>query len=198
MSYDEESDVLAKTGETEIFHADSVIFAIGQSINSGVFQTISEIVISEKGVIEIDKNMMTGASGIFAGGDVIPGKRSVTHAIGHAKKAANCIDAYLRGTVYVANAKNEVANFKKLNTSYFKKHLRSKEVASLDEIKIEASRCFSCGNCFHCDNCYGYCPDNAIIKHPDGSLQINYDYCKGCGICASECPCGAIKMGFDS
>ncbi|MDR1333863.1 MAG: 4Fe-4S binding protein, partial [Holosporaceae bacterium] len=99
-----------------------------------------------------------------------------------------------------APERKEVANFKKLNTSYFKKHLRLKTSEgdiSSHEAKTEASRCFSCGNCFHCDNCYGYCPDNAIIKHPDGSLEINYDYCKGCGICASECPCGAIKMGFD-
>jgi 2-oxoacid:acceptor oxidoreductase delta subunit (pyruvate/2-ketoisovalerate family) len=55
----------------------------------------------------------------------------------------------------------------------------------------------SCGNCFGCDNCYGACPDNAVIKTGPGGpgdYEIDYDYCKGCGICAAECPCGAIAM----
>ena len=45
-----------------------------------------------------------------------------------------------------------------------------------------------------CGNCYGVCPDNAIAKLADGSYEIDYDYCKGCGLCAAECPCGAIEM----
>ena len=69
-------------------------------------------------------------------------------------------------------------------------------VGGLDESNAlyEARRCMSCGNCFSCDNCYGMCPDNAIIKHGSGHFEINLEYCKGCGICASECPCGAIEM----
>lgn len=207
MNYDEECDILSNSGETEILQADSVIFAIGQSVDEGILDGVDGIVVSEKGVIEIDKNMMTGAAGIFAGGDVVPCKRTVTNAIGHGKKAAKCIDAYLRCAEIVANKKPEVATFKKLNTAYFEKNARN-EASSLGEISFEeknislsdkeiiseSQRCFSCGNCFHCDNCYGYCPDNAVIKHPDGTLEFNYDYCKGCGICASECPCGAIKM----
>jgi Pyruvate/2-oxoacid:ferredoxin oxidoreductase delta subunit len=39
------------------------------------------------------------------------------------------------------------------------------------------------------------CPDNAVIKlGPGKRFQFNYDYCKGCGLCVAECPCGAIKM----
>ncbi len=55
----------------------------------------------------------------------------------------------------------------------------------------------SCGSCFACDNCYGVCPGNAVLKLiPAGSYsyEINLDYCEGCGICAKECPCGAIEM----
>ena len=59
---------------------------------------------------------------------------------------------------------------------------------------FEARRCMSCGNCFGCDNCYGVCPDNAIAKLADGSYEIDYDYCKGCGLCVTECPAGAIEM----
>jgi 2-oxoacid:acceptor oxidoreductase delta subunit (pyruvate/2-ketoisovalerate family) len=150
------------------------------------------------------------------------GKRTVTHAIGHGKKAARHIDAHLRGVELRPNVKGTVANFKKLNIDYFENsprgqnpqdkflgtdHNSSKpQRISFDEMgisytpeetRVEASRCFSCGNCSHCDNCYGYCPDNAIKKHPDGELEINYDYCKGCGICVSECPCGAMQMVSD-
>jgi 2-oxoacid:acceptor oxidoreductase delta subunit (pyruvate/2-ketoisovalerate family) len=48
-----------------------------------------------------------------------------------------------------------------------------------------------------CDNCYGMCPDNAVVKlDPSGSYayEIDLDHCKGCGICAQECPAGAIRM----
>ncbi|MCV4861090.1 glutamate synthase, partial [Escherichia coli] len=61
-------------------------------------------------------------------------------------------------------------------------------VQGLDERNalFEARRCLSCGNCFSCDNCYGVCPDNAVIKlgEPGEAYAIDYDYCKGCGICA--------------
>lgn len=72
-------------------------------------------------------------------------------------------------------------------------------VHGLDESTalFEARRCMSCGNCLACDNCYGVCPDNAVIKLPQGgayAYEVDYDYCKGCGVCAQECPCGAIEM----
>jgi 2-oxoacid:acceptor oxidoreductase delta subunit (pyruvate/2-ketoisovalerate family) len=39
------------------------------------------------------------------------------------------------------------------------------------------------------------CPDNAVLKLASaGDYEFDYDYCKGCGICAHECPCGAIDM----
>ena len=51
------------------------------------------------------------------------------------------------------------------------------------------------GNCFECDNCFGVCPDNAVVKlGPGQRYEFDYDYCKGCGICVSECPCGAIDL----
>ncbi|MDR1551416.1 MAG: FAD-dependent oxidoreductase [Holosporaceae bacterium] len=210
MNYDEEFEILSKSGDTEVFQADSVIFAIGQAMDTGFFRDFDAIRVTEKGRIEVDRNMMTQEEGIFAGGDIVPGKRSVTTAIGHAKKAARGIDTYVRGVTMPNKTKNDVAHFKKLNTVYYRKDPRINVSRPNDlsfheigvsysdrEIVRQASRCFSCGNCFHCYNCYEYCPDNAIIKHLDGSLEINYNYCKGCGICSSECPCGAIRMVAD-
>ena len=67
-----------------------------------------------------------------------------------------------------------------------------------DTALYEARRCLSCGNCFGCDNCFGVCPDNADpqdrAERRRPGYAIDYDYCKGCGLCVSECPCGAIEV----
>jgi 2-oxoacid:acceptor oxidoreductase delta subunit (pyruvate/2-ketoisovalerate family) len=142
----------------------------------------------------------------------VPGEQSVTVATGQGKKAARHIDAYLRGSAYVKPEAHEPATFSRLNTWYYTDADASKQPllnlvrrrSSFDEIVggldadtalLEARRCLSCGNCFNCDNCYAVCPDSAVIKlGPGKRYAINYDYCKGCGLCAEECPCGAIDM----
>lgn len=48
--------------------------------------------------------------------------------------------------------------------------------------------------CIKCLICWVYCPDLAIERLEDDSVKINYYYCKGCGICAEECPTKAIQM----
>ena len=63
----------------------------------------------------------------------------------------------------------------------------------------EAERCFNCGMCNQCDNCYLFCPDLAVCR--DDSLQgrhINFDYCKGCGLCVVECPRNAMVLEEES
>ena len=165
-----------------------------------------------QGVVQVGEQMMTGEDGLFAGGDCIGGASTMTTAVGHGKAAARNIDAWLHGTTYVAPPKHQVATFDRLNTWYYAdapKTIRPmldiiRRQSSFDEVQggldesnalFEARRCLSCGNCFECDNCYGVCPDNAVIKlGPGKRFEFNYDYCKGCGICVSECPCGAINM----
>jgi len=48
--------------------------------------------------------------------------------------------------------------------------------------------------CVKCLNCWLYCPEGTIIRHEDDSVSVDYEYCKGCGICANECPTKAIEM----
>jgi NADPH-dependent glutamate synthase beta subunit-like oxidoreductase len=199
------------TGEVETLAADSVVLALGQDVDLSLLKGVPGLVIRD-GVVQVGPNMMTGYLGIFAGGDMVPSERTVTVAVGHGKKAARHIDAWLRGGHYVAPSKHELASFDKLNTWYYSdapKTVRptldtvrrqstfDEVVGSLDETNAlyEARRCLSCGNCFECDNCYGVCPDNAVIKlGPGNRFEFNFDYCKGCGLCEAECPCGAIQM----
>jgi 2-oxoacid:acceptor oxidoreductase delta subunit (pyruvate/2-ketoisovalerate family) len=199
------------TGELETLAADSLVLALGQDVDLALLDGVPGLAIKD-GTVQVAPNMMTGYAGIFAGGDMVPSERTVTVAVGHGKKAARHIDAWLRETVLAAAKKHELAGIDKLNAWYYAdapKTVRPMiEVArrqntfeevqgGLDETNAlyEARRCLSCGNCFECDNCYGVCPDNAVIKlGPGQRFKFNYDYCKGCGICAQECPCGAIAM----
>jgi 2-oxoacid:acceptor oxidoreductase delta subunit (pyruvate/2-ketoisovalerate family) len=199
------------TGELETLEADSLVLALGQDVDLGLLEGVPGLEISD-GVVKVGPNMMTGHRGLFAGGDMVPSERTVTVAVGHGKKAARHIDAWLRGTIFSKAGNHEAASFENLNPWYYSdapKTVRptldivrrqstfDEVVGGLDESNalFEARRCLSCGNCFECDNCYGVCPDNAVIKlGPGKRFEFNYDYCKGCGLCVAECPCGAIKM----
>lgn len=199
------------TGELETIEADSLVLALGQDVDLSLLDGVPGLAITD-GVVQVDANMMTGHPGIFAGGDMVPSERTVTVAIGHGKKAARNVDAWLRGARYAPAAKHAIAAFEALNTWYYsdapqrvqptldavrRQSTFDEVVGGLDESNalFEARRCLSCGNCFECDNCYGVCPDNAVIKlGPGRRFAFNYDYCKGCGLCAEECPCGAIEM----
>ena len=62
----------------------------------------------------------------------------------------------------------------------------------------EAQRCLGNIQCEYCDLCRLLCPDLAITRNEhSGQIEIDYNYCKGCGICAEVCPKGAIKMVFE-
>jgi len=198
------------TGQFETLEADSVVLALGQDVDLSLLDGVPGLEIRD-GVVQVDDGMMTGHAGIFAGGDMVPGERTVTVGIGHGKLAARNIDAWLRGERWQHPERHELASFDKLNPWYYADAPKSKQpvldtirrqstfdevVGSFDETtaQFEARRCLSCGNCFECDNCYGVCPDNAVTKLGPGlRYAFNYDYCKGCGLCVSECPCGAIR-----
>ena len=200
------------TGEFETLEADSLILALGQDVDLSLLDDVPGLTLKD-GVVQVDPaTMMTGHPGLFAGGDMVPAERNVTVAVGHGKKAARHIDAWLRGAKVEAAAKHGAATFERLNPWYYSdapKTLQpqldiARRTSSFDEVQgglsadnalFEARRCLSCGNCFECDNCYGVCPDNAVIKlGPGMGYEFNYDYCKGCGVCVAECPSGSIDM----
>ncbi|MBP6776501.1 MAG: NAD(P)-binding protein [Piscinibacter sp.] len=200
------------TGEFETLQADSLVLALGQDVDLSLLDGVPGLEVKD-GVVQVDPaTMMTAHPGLFAGGDMVPAERNVTVAVGHGKKAARHIDAWLRGVAPPAPIKHAAASFERLNPWYYSDAPATvrpqldlaRRTSSFDEVQgglsadnalFEARRCLSCGNCFECDNCFGVCPDNAVIKlGPGKRFAFNYDYCKGCGICATECPCGAIEM----
>ena len=198
------------TGETETLEADSVLLALGQEADLSFIEHLDGIAIDD-GVVEVAENMMTGMPGLFAGGDMVPGERTVTNGVGHGKLAARNIDTWLRGQSWVHPPRPDLATFERLNPWYYSdadqmirpKLDAARRADTFDEVVqgldadtalFEARRCLSCGNCFNCDNCFGVCPDNAVIKKEDGTYEIDLDFCKGCGLCVAECPSGSIDM----
>ena len=199
------------TGQFEELGADSLVLALGQDTDLSLLEHADDVAVRD-GSVEVLDSMMASPSGIFAGGDAVPAQRTATVAIGHGKRAAHGIDDFVTGRVAEPKERHELASFERLNTWYYadaprterpeleriRRQTNFEEVIgglSEDNALFEARRCMSCGNCFECDNCLGVCPDNAVIKLGDNMrYQFDYDFCKGCGICVKECPCGAIEM----
>jgi NADPH-dependent glutamate synthase beta subunit-like oxidoreductase len=202
------------TGTFEEISSETVVLALGQDVDRSLLDTVPGITL-DAGVVQIDDRMMTGCLGVFAGGDVVSGQRSVTVGVGHGRTAAQQVDSWLRRGTLTPAAPVDLGMpvaFGALNPWYFSDAPHAvrprldaaRRVADFGEVvggldadtaEYEARRCLSCGNCFGCDNCFGVCPDNAVLKIETGhGYAIDYDYCKGCGLCVAECPSGAIVM----
>ena len=200
------------TGRFETLAADTVILALGQESDTGFLHGVPGVEFDDDVVRVSPATLMTGAAGVFAGGDAVPSQRTVTVAVGHGKRAARSIDAYLRQTAPSQAPKHPLASFERLNLWYFGDHDRREQpeldpatrttgfdevVAGLtaQEAAFEAGRCLSCGNCFECDGCLGSCPEDAVIKLGKGQrYRFDYTACTGCGTCYRQCPVHAIEM----
>ena len=107
------------TGEFETLEADSLVLALGQDVDLSLIEHAPGIVI-ENGVVKVGPDMMTGAAGVFAGGDMAPSERTVTVAVGHGKKAARCVDAYLQGRRPMSRRRSTGRpSFDRLNAWYY-------------------------------------------------------------------------------
>jgi 2-oxoacid:acceptor oxidoreductase delta subunit (pyruvate/2-ketoisovalerate family) len=198
------------TGEFEELAADTVVLALGQLSDLALVEGLDGVTITDN-VVQVGAQLMTGHPGLFAGGDMVPSERTATVAIGHGKKAARNIDAWLRGTTDQRPPRHDLASYDLLNTWYYSDAPATvrprldvaRRISTFDEVVggldastalFEARRCMSCGNCLECDNCFSVCPDNAVLKLGGGKYEIDLDFCKGCGLCAAECPSGVIEM----
>ncbi len=84
-------------GAYEELPVEIVIEAIGNGPNPLIPKTTSGLTVSRHGTLVVDEaTMMTTRKGVFAGGDIVAGASTVILAMGHGRKAAAAIDAYLR------------------------------------------------------------------------------------------------------
>lgn len=200
------------TGRFESLPADTLILAIGQDAETEFLHSIPGLRF-DGDVIQVNpRTMMTDVPGIFAGGDAVPSDRTVTIAVGHGKRAARQMDAWLSRIILPPVVKHPVVEFSDLNLWYFGNNPRniqpelgldersrdfSEIVAGLTEEQAvyEATRCLSCGNCIECDGCLGACPEDAVIKLGKGHrYRFDYEKCTGCATCYDQCPVHAIEM----
>ncbi|HIW30026.1 MAG TPA: NAD(P)-binding protein [Candidatus Luteococcus avicola] len=200
------------TGQFEKLEADTVILAIGQDADTAFLHAIPGMGFNGD-VVQVNPNtLMTDVPGIFAGGDAVPSERTVTIGVGHGKKAAKQIDAWLNQFAGSAPMKHPIVGFDDLHLWYFGDHDRREQPeldaatrgSTFDEVVqgltneeavFEAKRCLSCGNCFECDGCLGACPEDAIIKLGKGHrYRFDYEKCTGCASCFDQCPVHAIEM----
>ena len=200
------------TGRFETLAADTVILALGQNAETAFLQVVPGVEVERDGTVRVSPSLMTGCPGLFAGGDMVPSERTVTVGVGHGKKAAANIDAWLRKLAVPTGGKHPVAHFDLLNPWYFGDAARRQQPELAPEQRVqdfgevvgglttrgatfEAARCLSCGNCFECDGCLGACPEDAVIKLGKGlRYQFDFDRCTGCGACYEQCPVHAIDM----
>jgi 2-oxoacid:acceptor oxidoreductase delta subunit (pyruvate/2-ketoisovalerate family) len=200
------------SGTETILEADQVIPAVGQVVSP---EGLERLLSAGRFIPAGPGDLVTGTSRIFAGGDACHGGGSVAHAVGSGHRAALGIDTLIRNREGGAPPEAPPIPYSGLNLRYFDHsaslsphELPVTKRAGFDEIDLphsrgeivrEAARCLSCGHCMECDNCWTLCPDNAVLKTgatgPERLPYVfDYDYCKGCGLCAKECPSGHIRM----
>ncbi len=198
-------------GSEAFIPADTVVMATGQAVD---YDGIDVQTVDNQWTYT-NEYLMTSIEGVFAGGDAVAGLETVSLAIGQGTRAASAIEDYIEGNVESTLAQPPIIYSKDLNTYYYVKQKRfEKEAVSihtrlknfreiypsfeLGDIIEESKRCFSCGFCFMCQNCHMYCPDNAVKPSPStGKYEFDLDFCKGCGLCAKECPCHYIQMTLE-
>ena len=142
---------------------------------------------SPTGLVPVGADMMTARPGVFAGGDMVAGARTLTDAIGHGKRAARAIDAWLArpqprsvrpATSWPRPSTSTPGTTPTRRTPVRPRLEAARRTSTFDEVVggldestalFEARRCMSCGNCFQCDNCFGVCPDNAVHEGRRGA-----------------------------
>ncbi|MFQ6116878.1 MAG: NAD(P)-binding protein [Candidatus Bipolaricaulia bacterium] len=189
--------------------ADTVIVAIGQLSDLSFITEEYPIKLTERGTIKVGPATgETSVPGIFAGGDVVTGPKTVIHAIAAGRRAAWGIDLRLSGGEAEPVRFYEEALAERYKPGAVATKPRTKMAVlpvgerirgfavvekglSEEEAIAEAYRCLACGLCTNCNNCIDNfaCP---ALYLEEGQVMINEELCDGCGVCAELCPNDAI------
>lgn len=167
------------TGKTEEYPADTIIAAIGETIDTSLYAELG-IEMDAKGRPVVDGNMMTTEAGVYAVGDSRRGPATVVEAIADSAKAA----AAIAGISYDKYAEENIAADEKRYTA-------KKGVQSRDTKKTPDDRCLGCPTV--CEVCTDVCPNRANVAiHVPGKCKaqiIHVDgMCNECGNCEVFCP----------
>lgn len=190
-------------------YCDLVILALGQS---------HDISILPEGTVIKEGEVLLGLSGapFFVGGDFATNEGTVSAAIGCGVRAARHIHLTLSGEDLFPAAPEPIATPDMIKFHRFEHQPREPvntlspavRQCSFDEVHLgfeagpngagavsEALRCLSCGVCNLCDRCLEYCPEGILRRSNEGQGYVfDLEYCKGCGVCMTACPRGAIYM----
>ena len=202
------------TDEVFEIEADMVVASIGQMTDMKGFE---DSIHENTSLLKVDKYLrVVGKGNVFGGGDALK-VDLITTAVGHGRKAADSIDAYLKDLDLPEEPYRSVIKVKEQDLNYFfhsnqakrNHHVAKKIVGNHDQVlesltkeqaEEESSRCMSCGLCFDCNQCAAFCPQDAISRYkqnPVGEVMYtHYTKCVGCHLCQMVCPTGYIQMGM--
>jgi len=183
-------------GSEFLIPGEHVIAAIGQRPDKSFATGVSDIGFSEYGLLNVDPDTLeTTKKGVFAGGDVVTGPKTVIEAIAQGKKAAASISAYLQGKEILPSSqedsgKDSEKDYRPIDTREPKipraaiptldvaqriKNFKETNLSMHEETaKREAARCLDCGVCCECFQCVEACKAQAINHDmTDRSFDIN-------------------------
>jgi len=184
---------VAIEGSEFFIPSDHIIAAIGQTLDKSFASNLKDIEFSDYDLLTINPDTLeTKKKGVFAGGDVVTGPKTVIEAIAHGKKAAVSISAYIEGKEMPSlnegdsreklykpiDTKEPKIPRAKVPTLEVAERVKSFKEANLsmdeDTAKKEAARCLDCGICCECFQCVEACKAEAIDHDmADRSLDIN-------------------------
>jgi Pyruvate/2-oxoacid:ferredoxin oxidoreductase delta subunit len=193
---------VAVAGSEFAIPCDRVILAVGQAADLSLLPHDAQL--SKEHPIETE-----GEAPVYPAGDLLTNEGTVTAAIGCGRDMALVLHERFSGEKLYADppAVETVVRADRIRLQHFDRQHRhdgsvlpfEKRDALFDEVRQglddveEAKRCLSCGVCNTCDRCVIYCPDG-VLKRLGKDIVFDYDYCKGCGVCASECSRAVIYM----
>ena len=199
------------TGEFETLEADSLILALGQDTDTAFLEEDSRNRVQARRHRLVGPDMQTGCPGVFAGGDMVPFDRTVTTAVGHGKKAARFIDAWLRGD----RPRRREARGRHLRDAAPLVSRRGEEArpehdrhrAAAADLRRGRRRALGARGALRGAAVpvvrqllrvrrllLGLSREGRHQARPGQRYQYDFDTCTGCAICYDQCPCGAITM----
>jgi NADPH-dependent glutamate synthase beta subunit-like oxidoreductase/glutamate synthase domain-containing protein 3/Pyruvate/2-oxoacid:ferredoxin oxidoreductase delta subunit len=172
----------------DLLPADTVIVAVGDQPDLGF---LPGDIATERGFVVVNERFQTSDPKVFAVGDAVK-LGLLTEAIGAGRKAAEAIDALLKGREI------SLDTLAPIPTARIKLEYYDPRVKGFGDADDCAGECASCGSCRDCSVCVTICPQNAISRSDLGNGAYEYvvdpDRCIGCGFCAGACPCGIWQL----